>query len=121
MDTAALAQAIARVADLAEQLAAARRDVIREIVAATKTLQQVEGRFEQPAVGQLERFDRDVAAVLVAGGFVQPLRRFGHLSPTGDASNPRWEPRRDADTAVTMTTRWHGHLAKLSADLALKD
>jgi hypothetical protein len=95
--------------------------VIREIGAVTKTFQQVEGRFEQPALVRLERFDRDLASVLVAGGFVQPLRRFAHLTPTADASNPRWEPRRDADTAATMTTRWQGHLAKLSADVARKE
>jgi hypothetical protein len=108
-----LIHAIRSVAQAAEQVATARREVIAAMYVATKEQQHTTGRLEPPVQLNLVNFDRELGRLLAAGGFVAPFYGLSRPSTSefADAAKPGWQPRRDADTVAAFTARWADRLA----------
>ncbi len=112
-----LLAAIGRAAVAAEQLDRARRDVIAAMRDAVKAQQRATGRLDPPPMLSQARFDRELAHLLAAGGFVAPMYPLARPSSADfpDATTVGWSPRPNADTAATFAARWatrlqHPHL-----------
>jgi hypothetical protein len=112
MTRPALIDAIMRAVDAADQLAAARCEVIAALGETLRIYQQTTGRREPPHLLSVRRFDAELAGLLASVGCVGPLRTHRmNLADFPDASAQRWTPRRGADSPAAFVARWRKAVA----------